>query len=375
MKRRIFLKPIWLILIIYTLLSSLSLCACAAYSKREDGDIEAVAEVSMPVPALADKTKISSRIWELFSDKKSTEEAKVLAVGGGVFGVRIKSSCVSVTESVGIPAIRPGDVIISVNGKKVSSADEVKRIVAASRGESVTIRAQHKGEEIGVEIRPKFEDGEYKIGLSLRDGAVGIGSVTFVDPQSGVMGGLGHGICDAESGDVIEMESGEISGVILGGVHKGECGKPGELSGILTDEHIGTLYANTEVGVFGVVEKGTASATRLLPIGTRRDIHEGEATIISTIKNGKTAEYKIEIESIDRTEAGSKCFRIKVTDEALKALTGGIVRGMSGSPIIQDGKLVGAVTHVMVADPTEGYGIFIENMLDSANRKANPKAA
>jgi len=394
MKSRKFTKPLGLILIIYTLFSSSSLCACAAsYSKKEESVLSAIVSEEEALPALSDNTVVSSRLWELFSDKKS-EQSKMLLVGGDVFGVKIKTKSVTVTESKGIPAIHAGDVIISVNGKEITSAEEVKRIVAGSGGEAVTIRALHGGNEIGVEIRPRLEDGEYKIGLALRDGAVGIGTVTFIDPETGIIGGLGHGICDAESGNVIEMKSGEISGVILGGVHKGEAGKPGELSGILTEQRLGKLYANTEEGVFGITAApgnrlgkeakpskpdndknspslGSQITSRLLPTGTRDEVHEGEATIISTVKNGKTAEYKIEIESIDRSSTGSKSFRIKVTDEALKALTGGIVRGMSGSPIIQDGKLVGAVTHVMVADPTEGYGIFIENMLNAANNINN----
>jgi stage IV sporulation protein B len=162
------------------------------------------------------------------------------------------------------------------------------------------------------------------------------------------------------------MESGDITGVILGGVHRGECGKPGELTGILTDEDLGDLTKNCECGVFGILDREDIKSTNILPVGAKGDVHEGEATIISTIKNGKTARYNVEIYDIDLNSQGSKSFRIRVTDETLKAMTGGIVRGMSGSPIIQNGKLVGAVTHVLIGDPTEGYGIFIENMLNAA---------
>ena len=187
---------------------------------------------------------------------------------------------------------------------------------------------------------------------------------------------VGHLSSDADSGEVIDMRSGEATGVILGGVHRGECGKPGELCGILTEEELGTIEQNGECGVFGVLDTKKFDTSSLYPVGQKSDVHAGEATIISTVKNGKKAEYKIEIFDIDKSSDGSKSFRIKVTDKALKALTGGIVRGMSGSPIIQDGKLVGAVTHVMVANPTEGYGIFIENMLNASNaRNELPKAA
>ena len=354
------------LLIIYTLFSSLSLGAYAS---------EAV-EFEETVPTLADDVVVGSRLYELFFGKDKAGQKQVsLMPGGEVFGVKIKQKHVSVTESKRIPLLRRGDLILSINGKKVSSAAEAAELIKNSGGDSLTIKALHGGEEIKIEVRPTLEDGEYKLGLSLRDGALGIGTVTFVDPETGLVGGLGHGICDSDSGEIVSMETGEVTGVILGGVHRGECGKPGELTGILTEEDLGDLSKNCDCGVFGILDKEDIKSDTSLPVGTRTEVHEGEATIISTVKNGKRCEYKIEISEIDYASEGSKSFRIKVTDPTLKALTGGIVRGMSGSPIIQDGKLVGAVTHVMVADPTEGYGIFIENMLSAANEAALPKVA
>jgi stage IV sporulation protein B len=168
------------------------------------------------------------------------------------------------------------------------------------------------------------------------------------------------------------MQCGDALEVVLGGIHKGECGNPGELSGIMTDVIIGRLDINTEVGVFGTINKDCISNLgESYQVAKRSEIKPGEASIISTVKNGKKAEYKIEIYDIDQSSTGSKSFKIRVKDPALIAITGGIVRGMSGSPIIQNGKLVGAVTHVLVNDPTIGYGIFIENMINtnSASRK------
>ena len=323
------------------------------------------------IAVISENVHVSSRIWELLF-KKETEKATALIPGGGIFGVKLKQKHVSVADSTGIPALCEGDVILSINGKEIKTAEDASRIIKASNGESLTIRAIHKGENIGIEVKPKFEDGEYRLGLSLSDGAMGIGTITFIDPTTGVFGGLGHGICDA-NGDVVDMDCGVVSGALLGGIHKGEVGKPGELTGILTDDVDGVITSNNECGVFGVLDE-IPSAHTALPLGTRDEVHEGEATIISTLKNGKSAEYKIEILDIDRSSDGSKSFRIRVTDETLKALSGGIVRGMSGSPIIQNGKLVGAVTHVLVANPTEGYGIFIENMLNAAENNV-PKAA
>ncbi len=371
MKNRKTMKAISFILIIYTFLSAFAIGISAEESVSADKYV--TDEESMPV--LAEGVQVGSRFWELFfGEEDRGDEVITLLPGGEVFGVKIQQKYVTVTESKGIPALKNGDIILSVNGESVKNAADVKRLVQKSAGSTLTIRALHQGGEIAVEIRPSFENGEYKIGLSLRDGAAGLGTVTFIDPKTGLFGGLGHGICDADSGEVISMESGEVCGVILGGIHKGESGKPGELCGVLTDRDIGDLTINSECGVFGIITD-LPTSSRPVPIGRRDDVTEGEATIISTLKNGKTAEYKIEIYDVDRHSEGSKSFRIRVTDETLKALTGGIVRGMSGSPIIQNGKLIGAVTHVLVADPTEGYGIFIENMLNAAEFTEIKRAA
>ena len=371
MKKRSAMKAFCFILIIYILSMPIGISAA-----ESDGHIDISEDSSdASVPTLAEGVEVGSRFWELFfgNDKKQEEEITLIP-GGSIFGVKIKQKYVTVTESPGIPALKSGDIILSVNGENVKSAADIRRIVKGSGGSSLTIRALHQGNEIAVEIRPGYEDGEYRLGISLRDGAAGLGTVTFIDPRTGAFGGLGHGICDSDSGEVIPMDTGEVSGVILGGIHKGESGKPGELCGVLTDSDLGDLTVNSECGVFGTLtEIPTGSAA--IEVGRRDSVTEGEATIISTLKNGKSAEYKIEIYDIDRDSNGSKSFRIRVTDETLKALTGGIVRGMSGSPIIQNGKLVGAVTHVLVADPTEGYGIFIENMLKYSSINEQQKVA
>ena len=323
--------------------------------------------------AVSESVQVGSRLWDLLLGERKGE-SRTLCPGGGIFGVKIKQSTVTVIESKGIPALSAGDTVISINGTEVRTAEQVRRLVEASEGESLTIRAMHGDTAISLEVRPTLVDGKYRLGVSLRDGAAGIGTVTFIDPETGLFGGLGHGICDSDSGRIVEMESGEICRVILGGIHKGECGKPGELSGILTDEHLGILTKNNECGVFGTMDVKGITLPDAIEIGTRRDVHNGEATIISTLKNGMRAEYKIEIFDVDHDSTGTKSFRIRVTDPTLTAITGGIVRGMSGSPIIQDGKLVGAVTHVMVADPTEGYGIFIENMLSAVENTVSKAA-
>ena len=320
-----------------------------------------------------ENVKVGSRFWELFFGK---EEAKKLIASGDIFGVQIKQKHPTIVESHGVPALKCGDAVISINQKQVSSAKDVKDAINSCDGSSITLVAMRGNETIKLELIPKLEDGEYRLGITLKDVTAGIGTITFIDPETGAFGGLGHGICDAESGNVIEMENGSALEVLLGGIHKGEIGNPGELSGIMTDKVIGSIGNNTEVGIFGKLsEQDLEKRGTIYEVASKDEVKAGEAKIISTLKNGKKSEYKIEIYDIDKNSTGSKSFKIKVKDPALTAITGGIVRGMSGSPIIQNGKLIGAVTHVLVADPTTGYGIFIENMLGASINNTNQKAA
>lgn len=318
--------------------------------------------------------KVSSRFFELLFGKKgeddkgdqTTKDEITLCPGGDVFGVKIARDSVSVMACEEECILHKGDLIISISGERIRSLLDVKRIMENADGTPLNLVIERGGERFEAEVIPKKDGEAYKIGAVLREGVAGIGTVTYYNPSTGEFGGLGHGICEEKTGNPVKMKSGTVTGVILGGVDKGESGDPGELTGILTDHTLGTLYSNTEEGVFGKLDTVPDSARSAMPIAHRDEVKEGAATIISTLKNGNRAEYSIEIFDIDRASTGTKSFKIRVTDEALKAITGGIVRGMSGSPIIQNGKLVGAVTHVLVANPTEGYGIFIENMLAAA---------
>ena len=217
-----------------------------------------------------------------------------------------------------------------------------------------------------VSTAPTRVGDEYKLGIKLRAETAGIGTVTYVIPETLEFGGLGHGVTDGDTGMPVSIKSASVKKVTLGGVKRGEPGKAGELAGVLKNEVLGDIKVNCECGVFGCISALPDYCSEAIPTATRSEIKCGSAEIISTVKNGYREKYTIEISDIDVTSFGSKSFKIKVTDPALLAITGGIVRGMSGSPIIQDGKLVGAVTHVLVANPTEGYGIFIENMLGAA---------
>ena len=368
--------------LVLLLVASLSLFV---FLPPEQGEIVSVLtsgsdESQLAFASVSEDTKISSRLLELLfgKDEEKEEEKKTLLLvpGGSIFGAKIKLNYVSVQSPGDACELKVGDKIISVNGEKISCVADVKKALKGLGSSDVTVVCERDGKEITVKVKPKLQDGEYRLGIVLKDGAAGIGTITYIDPSTGLFGGLGHGICDTDTGEVINFCEGQVTGVILSGVKKGEEGKPGELSGLLTDKVFGVLYANTECGVFGRLDSVPDSLSdSAIEVAHREEVHEGEATILSTVKAGASKQYKIEISQINKSSTGTKSFKIKVTDPALIAITGGVVRGMSGSPIIQDGKLVGAVTHVMVANPTEGYGIFIENMLSEAQNHTQPKAA
>ena len=328
----------------------------------------------------AQDTQISSRILDLFLGKKEAKEKTLyLCPSGRAFGMKIRQSGATVTaihspESPIGKQIAVGDIILSIDGTPIDgAADLCERLCEKSGPFSLTVlRGKEKK---ALLIHPDRTDEGVRLGIEVKDTAAGIGTVTYIDPASGAFGGLGHGICAPDTGELYPMKSGKVTEVILGGVQKGAQGKPGELRGVLSHTEIGTLEKNTVCGVFGTLSLESSSLSDPLPVGTRAEVESGPAEILCSIKNGAPQRYQIRIAEIDRDATDSKSFRIEVTDPTLIALTGGIVRGMSGSPIIQNGKLVGAVTHVLVANPTEGYGIFIENMLNAAQQGVQPKAA
>ena len=324
----------------------------------------------------SDSVEVGSRFFELIfgkKDKNKPSENIRLCLGGDAFGVKISGSGVTVSKIVNESSgtlLRTDDKILSINGKEISLISEVKNILNSSGGKTLDFEILRNGKKINLNITPYAVGDEFHLGVILSDGASGIGTITYFDPETHTFGGLGHGICEKDSQNVLKMTRGEVTGVILSGARRAEVAKPGELRGVLTDKILGSVDKNTPCGVFGTLSDELLSASketqRSVEIGCRDEIKEGPATIISTVKSGNKSEYDIEIYDISRSSTESKSFKIRVTDDTLLALTGGIVRGMSGSPIIQNGKLVGAVTHVMVNDPTEGYGILIENMLNAA---------
>ncbi len=282
----------------------------------------------------------------------------------GFCDVKAKSGTANPASAAGL---KINDMIKKVNGMPITSCAELTKAVEESGGKALTLDYVRDGKSARTMLTPAFseEEGKYKTGVYVRDGGAGIGTVTFIDPENFSFGGLGHGICESGTGALVSMTRGSVVDVTISGIVKGKAGEPGEVKGYFSSGKTGTLLSNTECGVYGVLaELPKKRACDPIPIGLKGELREGSACIYCTLDTGKIEKYEIAISDIDTSATGNKCFTVKVTDEALIAKTGGIIQGMSGSPIIQNGKLVGAVTHVLINDPTTGYGIFIENMLN-----------
>ncbi len=267
--------------------------------------------------------------------------------------------------------VRSGDYILQVDGQAVNTKEELVAAICACDGDSVVLTVRRNGETIPVEV-PVVQTAaeEYKAGIWVRDDTQGIGTLSYVD-MGGEFGALGHGISDSDTGQIIEDEGGLLYDATIRSVIKGTINGPGSLAGVINygDSHqLGEIYDNTDCGIYGQLSEEAQlrfASWECMPIGYRQEVEVGPALIRCCV-DGEVDDYEIQIIRADMSSTGNKGLVIQVTDDRLLALTGGIVQGMSGSPIIQDGKIVGAVTHVLVNDPTRGYGIFIENMLEAA---------
>lgn len=262
--------------------------------------------------------------------------------------------------------LKAGDVIKRLGDRDTACAADFLAAIGALRGETVRVTALRSGREVAFDVTPaKNTEGSYQLGLWLRDGVSGIGTVTFYDPGSGTFGALGHGINDIDTGTLLPFDGGSITGASVVDVIRGNPGTPGELCGRFDREEIlGALEKNTDSGIFGRISADIGGAP--LPVAAEDEVTLGPATILSNVSGDQVEEFSVEISRIYREAGDNRFLLLTVTDEALIERTGGIVQGMSGSPILQNGKLVGAVTHVLISDPTRGYGISIQDMLKAA---------
>ncbi len=357
------------------------------YTSKENVQSISVFKQNNPLNTVKyDGKNINIEFMGLFSLKKvEVHKIKDLEVypGGDSIGVRLSSSGVLVVgfsdviingEKSGSPAknggIMVGDFIMKVNGNTVLTSKEVGREIEKSNSDKVKLTIDRKGEVLEKEIKGIKEGDKYKIGLWVRDSAAGVGTMTFYDKKTNKFGALGHPITDGDTNEIFRSRKGDLYEASIISLRKGEKGNPGELKGIFMDEDkpVGEIEKNTECGIFGNGKmKDKENISKPMKVGFKEEVKVGKAKIITTISGNEPKEYEIEImKKLDQDTPGPKSMIIKVTDEELLKQTGGIIQGMSGSPIIQDGKLIGAVTHVLINKPDTGYGIYIDWMLKDA---------
>ena len=307
-------------------------------------------------------------------------------LGGMPFGIKLYTDGVLVVALSEVDAksgrtspakksgVCVGDLILSINGKEVFTNDEVAALVESSRGKELTLQIKRNGVESTVKLKPEKSvgEGKYKIGLWVRDSSAGIGTVTFYDPKTNLLCGLGHPVCDVDTGKIIPICTGEIVPARIYSVKKGLSGSPGELQGGFESGSLGVLMSNNQAGVYSSMKTPLVGET--VQIALKQEIKEGDAQILTTVSGSKPEWYTVKIKEINyKSPTPTRNMVLEITDERLLSETGGIVQGKSGSPIVQNGKLIGAVTHVLVNDPTKGYAIFAENMLETAHSIANGK--
>lgn len=316
----------------------------------------------------------SSLAQEAKSDLSKIE----LYPGGMHFGARIVTrglTVVKFSETEGenascayLAGMREGDLITKVNEADINTIEDFIKAVDKNGNNVMTITAIRNNKEMTFKLKPKYssDDGRYKTGIWVKDSTSGIGTVTFITPQTYSFGGLGHAICDSKTGKPIPLSRGQVINVDVNGVIKGKIGTAGELKGSFEAKRIGSLTKNSMAGVFGILTKDAfVPPEEKMHVCPKEQIVEGDAYIWCELDNECPQKYSVQISNIDVSNSSLKNFKVKITDKELLEKSGGIVQGMSGSPIIQNGRIIGAVTHVLINDPTQGYGIFIENMLDS----------
>ena len=302
---------------------------------------------------------------------------QVIMPGGAAVGVAIATQGVLVVglgEGAGMQAgLRAGDLLLSVNGIPLSDAAVLTDAVTAAEGQPLSLTIDRDGRERTVMVTPRFDQsaGSWRLGLWVRDSTAGVGTLTYYDPQNDAYGALGHAITDTDTGSILPVRQGGLMQAEIVDVRRGQRGTPGELRGSFLREQVrlGTVKKNNVFGIFGALDAPWQNPLYPdgLPVGGRGQVHPGPASILSTVSGTEIREYAVEITQVIRQSAPApKSLVLRVTDDALLSATGGIVQGMSGSPILQDGCVIGAVTHVFVSDPTQGYGVYIDWMLEES---------
>lgn len=383
-------------IVIFSMIAYLDMTVTDDY-KIKKGD-PLTFDTAVPITAVYEGTKLSASeksdsIGEEFNvDLKafgiipfSTVSVEVVdelqvAVLGTPFGMKLYTDGVLVIDMTDVetengnvnPAkeagIKKGDYIVSVDGREITTNEELGAAVEASAGNEMKFEIKRNGKTKIIRFCAALskETNSYKIGLWVRDSSAGIGTLTFYSPATGVVCGLGHGVCDEDTEELLKLDSGELVTAEIVSVQKGSSGSPGELKGKFTYSTIGAIDLNSECGVFSLLQ-GRLNLSNLTEIALKQEVRDGEAQLLCTVNGELPKLFSCSIKKKSSAYLSpTKNLVVTVTDEELLNLTGGIVQGMSGSPILQNGKLIGAVTHVLIDDPTRGYGIFAENMLKTA---------
>ena len=266
--------------------------------------------------------------------------------------------------------VEVGDILKTFNETPLSTNEQLAELMQENAGAPIQLEVKRGNSTFQAQVEPvrSAGDEQYRLGVWVRDSSAGIGTMTYYDQNSGIFTGLGHAVCDVDTGDIMPLQSGEVVPARITGCKRGEAGSPGELKGRFTEEPpLGSLSANTSTGVYGLLRNRGIYLGEELPLAMKHEVETGRAYIYTTTEGSRPKKYEIEIEKLvmSEEEKGQNMV-IHVTDPALLEKTGGILQGMSGSPIVQNGMLVGSVTHVFVKDPTRGFGIFAENIQDNA---------
>ena len=333
--------------------------------------------------------QVSVDLFGLFPIRQlrlNVNEETRLVPGGAAVGVALATQgvlVVGVSDVAGqspaqIAGLRAGDVIETIDGQPLTDSAHLTRMVSASGGAPLTIAFRRDGALRTAQLSPTLDrsSGQYRIGAWVRDSTAGVGTLSYYNPENGTYGALGHAINDSDTGKLLPVRTGSLLKADIVDVRRGQKGTPGELRGTFLKDQVvlGTIAENTNLGIYGVLSEAYQNPLYPdgLPVGYQESVVTGPAVILSTIDGEGVKAYQVEIIQKSRQMIpGQKSMILKVTDEELLAKTGGIVQGMSGSPIIQNGRIIGAVTHVFVDDPTQGYGLYIEWMLTTAQGMEN----
>ncbi|MBR1740231.1 MAG: SpoIVB peptidase [Ruminococcus sp.] len=346
---------------------SLSFPSFFPVTAERSGAKAALSQVSDP----AEFTLMLFDVIPVKTVSATTVERPYLVPGGMPFGIKLLTDGVMVIDltdvggscPAGSSGIKEGDIIVSINGENIRSNADAANVIKNSKGSTCDVSFIRDGIPMETELEPVYSEGAYRAGMWIRDSSAGIGTVTFYDPSTGFFGGLGHGVCDSDTHELLPLSSGAVGDIRITGIRKSQRNDPGQLLGeFASSESLGEIDINCKSGVYGFLN-APPSDRQAIPMAFSHEVKKGRAEILCSLDGGEPKSYSIEIERIDLSDNAEHDMVIHVTDKRLISQTGGIVQGMSGSPIIQDGKLVGAVTHVFIEDPERGYAIFADQMV------------